>query len=126
LARILPVVYADDVDEYVRFLVAAFGLEMNEEWTDPADANHVNVELRFGESVISICRANPEAGTGSAQTLDAEHFGFYVEVDDVDAHFERAVAAGASITSPIETQPWGARMYAARDPEGYGWSFASL
>jgi uncharacterized glyoxalase superfamily protein PhnB len=56
---------------------------------------------------------------------DADHFGFYVEVDDIDTHFAQALAGGATISSPIEAQSWGARMYAARDPEGYGWSFAT-
>jgi uncharacterized glyoxalase superfamily protein PhnB len=46
-------------------------------------------------------------------------------VDDVDAHHDRAVAAGAEIISGPTDQPYGAREYAARDHEGNGWSFGT-
>jgi len=46
-------------------------------------------------------------------------------VDDVDAHCRRARAAGASIESEPEDKEWGHRMYAASDPEGHRWYFAT-
>jgi uncharacterized glyoxalase superfamily protein PhnB len=125
-ARIIPVLYAEDVRSYIDFLQRAFGFEMSEDWTDPGDSEHVNVELRFGDSVVSICRANAKDGHPSAREFTGEPFGFYVEVDDVDAHLGRAREVGTMITSELETQPWGKRMYSARDPEGYAWSFASV
>ena len=51
--------------------------------------------------------------------------GVYVVVEDVDAHHERAVAAGAEIVYPPEATEWGTRRYRALDPEGYEWSFGS-
>ena len=50
--------------------------------------------------------------------------GIYVTVDDVDAHCERARAAGATIESEPEDKPYGARMYGVRDPSGHQWWFA--
>ncbi len=50
--------------------------------------------------------------------------GLYVHVDDVDAHFERAKAAGAEIEGPPEDKPYGDRVYGALDPEGHQWWFA--
>jgi uncharacterized glyoxalase superfamily protein PhnB len=49
----------------------------------------------------------------------------YVVVDDVDAHCERARAAGAQILVEPHDQPYGARDYTARDPEGYVWNFGT-
>jgi uncharacterized glyoxalase superfamily protein PhnB len=49
----------------------------------------------------------------------------YVYVDDVDAHCERARAAGAEILREPEDQDYGARDYTARDPEGHIWSFGN-
>lgn len=46
-----------------------------------------------------------------------------VLVDDVDAHFERAKAAGARMLSEPADQPWGLRVYAVLDPEGHHWEF---
>ncbi len=47
-----------------------------------------------------------------------------VEVDDVDAHHARAVAAGATVIRPLEdTEEAGMRLYTAEDPEGHRWMF---
>jgi uncharacterized glyoxalase superfamily protein PhnB len=46
-----------------------------------------------------------------------------VIVDDVDRHYQRAVAAGASVVYPPRDMEYGVREYAARDPEGGLWSF---
>lgn len=46
-----------------------------------------------------------------------------VYVDDVDAHYARAVAAGAEITEELADQFYGDRVYRALDPEGHRWSF---
>ena len=47
-----------------------------------------------------------------------------VEVDDVEAHFEQAKAAGAEIVREPTDQPYGDRRYDAKDPEGHLWSIA--
>ena len=49
-----------------------------------------------------------------------------VIVDDVDAHFERAVQQDASVLGAPKDQPWGVRSYAVLDPEGHQWEFATL
>ena len=48
-----------------------------------------------------------------------------VLVDDVDAHFERSEREGASVLSAPKDQPWGVRSYAALDPQGLQWEFAT-
>jgi uncharacterized glyoxalase superfamily protein PhnB len=47
-----------------------------------------------------------------------------VMVDDVDAHHERAKAAGATILTSPTNQPWGLRSYAAIDLDGHQWEFS--
>ncbi len=46
-----------------------------------------------------------------------------VEVDDVDAHYARAVAEGAEVTMPLADAWYGARRYEATDLEGHRWHF---
>jgi MerR family transcriptional regulator, thiopeptide resistance regulator len=46
-------------------------------------------------------------------------------VDDADAHHARSVEAGADIIEEPVNQPYGAREYGARDPEGQLWFFHS-
>ena len=48
-----------------------------------------------------------------------------VYVDDVDAHYERAKAAGATIPRALENTPYGDRRYDAYDPEGHLWVFST-
>jgi uncharacterized glyoxalase superfamily protein PhnB len=47
-----------------------------------------------------------------------------VYVDDVDEHFKRAKAAGATILSELEDGFWGGRHYRAMDPDGHHWEFS--
>ena len=48
-----------------------------------------------------------------------------VRVSDIQAHFDRAAAGGATILSPVEdNQAAGQRQYRAEDPEGHRWLFA--
>ena len=49
----------------------------------------------------------------------------YVTIEDVDAHYERALAAGAKVEMEITDQPYGSREYAIGDPEGNVWCFGT-
>jgi uncharacterized glyoxalase superfamily protein PhnB len=51
--------------------------------------------------------------------------GPYVVVEDADAHYARAVAAGAEIVIEIADASYGGRGYSCRDLEGHLWSFGS-
>jgi uncharacterized glyoxalase superfamily protein PhnB len=48
-----------------------------------------------------------------------------VRVDDVDAHFRRALAAGATVIDQPADQEYGERTYRATDVEGHRWIFAT-
>ena len=49
----------------------------------------------------------------------------YIVVMEIDAHYRRAVEAGAEIVYEIADQEYGGRLYSARDPEGHLWNFGS-
>jgi uncharacterized glyoxalase superfamily protein PhnB len=57
--------------------------------------------------------------------LPALHAQIHVRVDDVDAHFARARAGGATIASEPADQEYGERSYRAIDPEGQRWIFGT-
>jgi len=86
----------------------------------------VSLELRAGETVAIV----GENGAGKTTLVKmlarlCDPNCGRVMVDDVDAHYERARKAGAAIDSPPSEQPYGQREYAARDPEGARWYFAT-
>jgi uncharacterized glyoxalase superfamily protein PhnB len=49
----------------------------------------------------------------------------YVALDDTDAHYERAKAAGAEILVDLHSTEYGSRDYTARDLEGNVWCFGT-
>ena len=62
---------------------------------------------------------------GGDNPFDLRPICLYLVVDDPDAHYEHAKAAGAEMVMDITDQPYGSREYAARDPEGNVWCFGT-
>jgi uncharacterized glyoxalase superfamily protein PhnB len=106
------------------WLERAFGFEVSMLIED-AEGNIAHSEMRFGASVVmvgsewSADHKSPKSlGGKNTQTV-------HIQVDtDIDAHCERARAAGAEIVMPPETQFYGDRTYRCRDPEGHIWTVA--
>jgi uncharacterized glyoxalase superfamily protein PhnB len=65
---------------------------------------------------------------GTPDPFDTGRAVVYLALDSaeaVDAHHDRAVAAGAEVVQELVDQPYGSREYAVRDPEGNVWSVGS-
>jgi uncharacterized glyoxalase superfamily protein PhnB len=107
----------------IDFLVRAFGFrERVEARMDNGD--HVLAWLEHGDGVVMIGHVeHPTHGIHSPTEVGAATCMLNVTVDDVDAHFERAVAAGAKITMGLDDAFYGERRYEAEDPEGNRWHF---
>ena len=81
--------------------------------------------LELGDGVVMIGRSGADHhGIYSPKATDGKVTCMVnVFVDDVDAHYERAVAEGAEITMEVNDAFWGSRRYEARDLEGHQWHF---
>ena len=123
----------EDVGAAVDWLGTAFGFrESGERYTD--DEGHVtHAELELDGASVMLGWPGPEYRSPAHHAQDCEQAarwlstpwvidGVHVEVEDIDAHYERASAAGATILRELEEQPFG-RLYAAADPEGHRWMF---
>jgi uncharacterized glyoxalase superfamily protein PhnB len=118
---ITPYLLYSECDQALDFLHRAFGFEEVLRYTGAAGyVNHA--EMRLGES--SIFMGDPGEQYRNPRQIGHETVGIYVNVDDVDAHYERAKAAGAEIDEEPTDQDYGERRYSARDPEGHLWFFA--
>jgi len=121
LPRILPHLIYDDVAGAVAWLTTAFGFrERTAMRHTEADGTVGRTQMDVEDSVItlgtpSVHGASPARGVSSM---------LYVYVEDVDEHFRRSVAAGATVVAEPETVPWGDRRYQVADPEGHHWTFA--
>ena len=76
-------------------------------------------ELTLGNGMIMLGDVKTEYGRLVAAPVKGDPVtqGIYVVVEDADAHYTRAKAAGAEIVLDIKTQDYGGRDYTARDLE---------
>ena len=120
--QVTPYLYYKDAAAALEFLTSAFGF--TEKVRMPDDSGGVaHAEVAYGDGVVMFGTPredykNPKELGGATQLV-------YVYVDDVDAHFEHAKAAGAKVIREPEDQFYGDRTYAVADPEGHEWSFAT-
>jgi len=99
-----------DANGAIKWLSRAFGFNERVAYRgDDGEVHHA--EMHLGPGIFMFGEGDP-----SEQ-------GVYVAVDDVDAHYARAKAAGAEIVREIEDTPYDSREYTARDLEGHLWSF---
>lgn len=122
--RISYLVYAD-VEGAFEYLVRVFGLGPGR-LTRDREGRVVHGEIQAGDGVIWLHPESAEFGLSSPGTAGAVTAGTAVMVDDVDAHFRRAVEEGATVAYEPVDQPYGYREYSARDREGGLWSFMKL
>lgn len=124
MPRITPHIFYDDVGAALDWLVKAFGFEVRLRMTDKS-GGVVHGELELADSLIMLGLTAENEAWVSPQT----HGGhvsqrLYIFVDDIDAHYERALSAGAKIIREPADQFWGDRVYECIDPEGHRWKFA--
>jgi uncharacterized glyoxalase superfamily protein PhnB len=124
ITRMIPLLVYEDIESAHDFLVKAFGFEPGGVECD-ADGNVIHGEVRSGDRVIWLHRVTEEHDLASPSSGGPATGGVVVHVDDVDAHFARARAAGAPIDGEPSDQPYGQREYGARDLEGHRWWFAT-
>ena len=121
MGRIAPYLLYEDGAAAIDFLTKAFGFEEVMRMDEGGAVNHA--ELRLGDDSVML----GQPGEDYRSPKNAGHYSalVHVYVDDVDAHFERATAAGAEIVQEPTDQEYGDRRYDAKDPEGHFWSFAT-
>jgi PhnB protein len=67
----------------------------------------------------------PQSEVKAPTELGGTTVGLFVYVEDVDAVFQQAVNAGATVTMQLENMFWGDRFGTMTDPYGHSWSFAT-
>ena len=84
-----------------------------------------HAELELGGSVIMLSDEYPEMNVRGPKALGGTPVTISVYVDDVDATFATAIAAGAREVRPIEDHFYGDRAGQFEDPWGHKWSVAT-
>jgi uncharacterized glyoxalase superfamily protein PhnB len=123
---IFPALNYRDADAAIEFLKAAFGFTEHVCYRSD-DGVVTHAELKLGDRGMIMLGQYREGGLLDPQRADAlaSPITIYVVVDEPDAVYAQAVAAGATIVRELEDLSYGSRDFAARDPEGNLWSFGT-
>ncbi len=105
--RIMPSLRYEDVGRVLGWLSPAFAFKEHLRWVDKNGAV-VHAEMRIANAFIELS-AGPE-GYQNPKRLGDVCQSLVVFVDDVDSHFQKARAAGASIITTPQHKPWGLRQ----------------
>jgi PhnB protein len=123
---ITPQLTLDNAVQAIDWYKKALGAEEVARATAP-DGKILHAEVRIGDSLVMLndtmmSGKSPKAMGGSPASL-------WVYVEDCDAVFNRAVAAGAHVAGGpmgrMADQFWGDRCGTLTDPYGYNWTIAT-
>jgi PhnB protein len=122
MPRITAYLLYHDVVAALDWLTRTFGFKERMRMKGP-DGVVSHGEIELADGVVMMGR--PDGAYKNPKQLGQATQMLYVYVDQVDQHFERAKKAGAKILKEPEDQFYGDRRYAAEDPEGHHWFFAT-
>ncbi|MFL1480481.1 VOC family protein [Pseudomonas grimontii] len=119
---ITPYLGIDRAADAIEFYKKAFGATQVMR-LDMPDGKVGHAELRIGDSAIMLGSPCDEMALRNPD----EHtsVGLHLYVNDVDAQFKQAVAAGATVVSEPKDQFYGDRSASVKDPFGHLWFLAS-
>jgi PhnB protein len=84
-----------------------------------------HAEIRIGDSAIMLADPCEEGSFRHPQSLGGSSVGLHLYVEDVDALFAQAVAAGAKTIRAVQDQFYGDRTGTLEDPFGHVWFLAT-
>lgn len=119
-AVVTPYLTSGDAAAAIEWYRDAFGAV--EEFRVVSDDGVIgHAELTVAGARFMLSDEYPDLGVRSPRTLGGPSSAFHLDVDDVDALFDRAVAAGATVLQEPADQPHGARHGTILDPDGHRW-----
>jgi uncharacterized glyoxalase superfamily protein PhnB len=118
---VTPYLLYEDGEAAIEFATRAFGFREVDRAIGAAGGLHAELEVAPGGGRIYL--GQPPTGFRNPGEVGRTSIVF-VFVDDVDAHHDRAKAAGAEVIEELVDTPFGHRRYGCRDPQGHEWSFA--
>ena len=121
---VTPYLIVRDAARAIEFYRQAFGATELMRMEDH-NGNIGHAEIQIGNSRIMLADEFPEMGASSPQTLGGTPVSILLYVENADEVFDRAVAAGAAVTRPMEDKFYGDRSGSVQDPSGHAWHIAT-
>jgi uncharacterized glyoxalase superfamily protein PhnB len=121
--QVVPYLYYSDANKALEFLKSAFGFAEHSVTRD--DQGTVwTAQLSTGSGLVMIGPGIDDFGTRPVPDHEWASSRVHVLVEDLDAHYQRSVAAGATICSEPTAHFGDVRIYVASDCGGQQWIFA--
>jgi PhnB protein len=118
--EVFPYLYIRGAAQAIDFYTRAFNAVEINRLTEPG-GRIGHAEIKIGPATIMLADEHPEFGIVGPQSLSGTSVGMHLHVDNADAVFARAVAAGATVVRELKDQFYGERSGAVRDPFGHEW-----
>ena len=123
---VTPQLALDDAAQAIEWYKKALGAEETARAVGP-DGKIMHAEIRIGDSLVMLNDAM--MGSKGPKALGGSPASLWIYVDDCDALFNRAVAAGGKVAGgpmgQMTDQFWGDRSGTFTDPHGYTWTIAT-
>jgi len=119
--QVTPYLLYEDGEAAIEFVTGAFGFQEVDRSIGGAGGLHAELEVGPGGGRVYL--GQPPSGFRNPSEV-GRTFLVHILVDDADAHYERAKAAGARIIEEPNDLPFGHRRYGCADPQGHEWYFA--
>lgn len=121
---ITPYLSIDGAAAAIDLYKKAFGAK--ELFRMPAPDGRIgHAELQIGDSRFMLADEYPEMNFRGPKFLGGTPVMLHMYVEDVDAMFARAVAAGMEVTRPLRNEFYGDRTATLKDPFGHSWSIGT-
>jgi PhnB protein len=118
-----PYLMFNSAQEAMNFYAKAFGAKEKMCMKSP-EGRVVHAEISIGDSVLMMADEHPEIGAYAIGHYGGSPVSLLIYVDDCDATYKEALAAGGTSEREPTDQPYGDRMAGIRDPFGYKWWIA--
>ena len=84
----------------------------------------IHGQIQIGDTMLFLSDVFPDSDTASPASIGTTTVTLHIYTADVDALWDRAVAAGAKVMTPLENQYWGERYGQLVDPFGHHWTLS--
>lgn len=121
---VTPHLLCRDAAAIIDFCVRAFGATETLRLPTP-DGRIMHAQIRIGGSAVMLADTHPDCGSRDPDGLGGTPVVLHLQVPDVDATYDRALAAGAVPVMPPQDMFWGDRYGQVRDPNGHVWALAT-
>jgi PhnB protein len=119
-----PYLHVDGAADAIDFYEKAFGARERMRLEVPG-GKIAHAEIEIADSLVMLCDPLPHFVSRPPSVLGGTSGEVLMYVEDADAVVQRAVAAGATITTEVTDQIWGDRSGTITDPFGQVWLIAT-